>query len=206
MQVFALHRQESYSRRAAGAGMRAPSGCCTSQKPRSSQGRVSGAPTGSSPYRLSMARSSRMAGGCSAPTEGNFPSGHARLTTAMSPVVVVDDRHVHRSARRRCRPTGRASVARPAAISPAASRQASARHDQARPRPVAVDRLALRDDVGERWHRPNPTVRRRSGTRRPAPAAYRCRRRARARDARTSARRRPAPCRSGRAARRTRCC
>src|SRR5208282_1170785 len=33
-----------------------------------------------------MARSRRIAGGCSAPTEGNVPAGHARLMTAISPV------------------------------------------------------------------------------------------------------------------------
>ena len=33
-----------------------------------------------------MARSRRMAGGCSAPTEGKRPSGHGMVTTAISRV------------------------------------------------------------------------------------------------------------------------
>ena len=49
MQAFAFDRQKRVGGSRSGAGVRAPSGCCTSQKPRSSQGRVSGAPTGSSP-------------------------------------------------------------------------------------------------------------------------------------------------------------
>ena len=48
MQASPSDGQEVVGGRASGgAAMRVPSGCCTSQKPRSSQGRVSGAPTGS---------------------------------------------------------------------------------------------------------------------------------------------------------------
>src|SRR6202048_3170598 len=55
-------------------------GCVTPQNPRSSQGRVSDAPTGSKPNRLLIARSRRIAGGGSAPTEGNGPPLPSKLT------------------------------------------------------------------------------------------------------------------------------
>ena len=50
VQAFAFRRQKVIGGRLPLApAVRAPSGCCTSQKPRSSQGRVSGNPTGSKP-------------------------------------------------------------------------------------------------------------------------------------------------------------
>ena len=49
MQRFAFDGQEIVGRRACGGALRAPSGCCTPQKPRSSHGRLSGAPIGSKP-------------------------------------------------------------------------------------------------------------------------------------------------------------
>ena len=104
-----------------------------------------------------MARSSRMAGGCSAPTEGNVP---IRAREAHNRDVAG----VRRSMIAMCT-TGAA------AASPHKSEQRRAaggdfvrgvapslrRHDEARPWPVAVDWVALRDDVGERRHRPNPS-------------------------------------------------
>ena len=50
VQALAFDRQERVGRRASPARRsRSPSGCVTPQKPRSSQGRVSGRPTGSKP-------------------------------------------------------------------------------------------------------------------------------------------------------------
>ena len=69
---------------------------CTPQKPRSSHGRASGSPTGSRPKRSRIARSSRIAGGCSAPTDGKCArSGHSmRDDRRSSPVALVEHRHV----------------------------------------------------------------------------------------------------------------
>ena len=80
------------------------------------------------------------------------------------------------------------------------------RNRNARPWTMGRYALALRDDVDKGGHRFIRAIRQRSGTRRRMPAACRFRPQARARDARTSARRRPAPWRLDRAARRTRCC
>ena len=139
-----------------------------------------------------MARSRRMAGGCSAPTDGNLPSGHSRLSTAISFACFADARPC---APRRHRPTGRAaSLAGRHLRLQIASRPSSV---TTRGHGRCPSTLCLAMIIGQCsacGFTLSEQLRRRSGTRRRAPAACRCRRRAPARDARTSARRRPAPC------------
>ena len=123
--------------------------------------------------------------------------GHSRVTTAMSCRRLIEQRHMHGAG---CRPTGRAASQRPSReLAAMATRQPSSVDDDARPRPVASTCCALwRSSISAPCIASDLSEQLRDVLEpgRPAPAADRRRRRTPARDARTSAHRRPSPRRS----------
>ena len=191
VQALALGGQEAIGARA--AGRRRSRAERMAARP-SGRGRARAAgrrsPSGSSPKRSRIARSRRIAGGCSSPTDGKRPSGQSRLSDGDA-----------RRAARRAAPCGPCAPSphRPSSVALAVREHAdrvaprrSRRDDRARPRPMAFDRRPFAiSGSSSAIVAISPAARRRAGTRRPAAAAGRCRRPAPARDARTSARRRP---------------
>ena len=147
VQAVAFGRQKAIGRsRPAAAALRSPSGCCTSQKPRSSQGRVSGAPSG--------VEAKQIVDGALQPDRWRVEPADRRKASIRAvqadhrdfAVGFIHDRHMHRRSAARS-PQRPSSSSGPRRVRSRRARQASGRHDQARPWPMALDALALRDDI-----------------------------------------------------------
>ena len=100
------------------------------------------------PKRSPIARSSLIAGGWSAATEGNLPSRHSRVNTPISP----DGSSISARCTAPSSPHRPSMVARAATSCWQASCQSVARNDGAPPRKVGLHRAALFGDVAERGH------------------------------------------------------
>ena len=180
MQAFALGRQK---RIGLGLAVRrssrhAPSGCRSGHLPWSSHGARIGEPSGSSPDRSRSARSSRMAGACSRPTDGKRCSSHARLRIPGSSRLGVD---AAPCARTRSSPQSPSSVHCPLPSRPIACCQPSLRRPAHAATADAPRRPGRSDDssmscMGRHGIAYPKQASRRAETRRPAPAEDRCRR------------------------------
>ena len=172
MQALAFDRQEGIGLRPCAPAPRLPSGWRTPQTPMIEPGPRIGR---AARLQARRDRGSRVPAGspadACAPTEGKSPSGQARLTTAISPArssssaMWTVGRVAPQAEQRRARP--------PASI----DRRAASRRRRRRRAARAGARSAVAT-CGMRSIRAMaliPTAWRRSGTRRPAPAADRCR-------------------------------